>query len=187
MEALEAYYRSFAGLPQMAQEIGAERAAERLAEQVAETIGEFALTERVRAIRKKHNLLQEDALTAFWILQVYYWDNFVRRRPVFGRAARFLASLMGLKYPKPVEEAPDEVVVESPWGVECPIVRGFDGNLEKARPLCEACLRHNVIIEPDQFALLKTASPTLRLELCSFRESPDQNCTYALVSSQPSP
>ena len=187
METLEAYYRSFADLPQMAQEIGAEEAAKRLAEQVAETIGEVAFAERVRAIRKKHDLVQEDALTAFWILQVYYWDNFVRRRPIFGRAARFLASLMKLKYPKPVEEAPDEVIVESPWGVDCPIVRGFDGNLEKARPLCDACLRHNVIIEPDQFALLKTAAPTLRLELRSFRESPEQNCTYALVSVQSTP
>ncbi len=185
MDRLTEYYKLFGALPQMADEVGAENAAKRLAGQVAGMADSSALEERVGAIRKKHDLAQQDARTAFWILQAYYWDNFVRRRPIFGRIARFLASIMGLKYPKPVHVTEDEVIVESPWGVDCPIVRGFDGDLEKARPLCQACFRHEVIIEPDQIALLHIASPTLRLELREFRESPGQNCTYALVSGPP--
>lgn len=185
MDRLMEYYKLFGALPQVAEEVGAESAAQRLAEQVADMADSSVLEERVRAIRKKHGLAQQDARTAFWILQVYYWDNFVRRRPLFGRIARFLASIMNLKYPKPVQVAPDEVVIESPWGAGCPIVRGFDGDLEKARPLCEACFQYKVIIEPDQIALLQVASPTLRLELREFRESPGQNCTYALVSEPP--
>ncbi len=184
MENLKEYYKAFAALPQVAEEVGAEEAAGQLAERVAGMVDDDVLEERVRAIRQKHGLMQEDARTAFWILQVYYWDNFVRRRPIFGRIARTLASIMRLKYPKPVVETPDEVIVESPWGVDCPIVRGFGGDLEKARPLCEACFRHKVVIEPDQLALMQKASPTLRLELREFRESPEQNCTYALVSRQ---
>ena len=128
-------------------------------------------------------MINEDARTAFWILQEYYWNNYTRRKPIAGRVARFLAALMRYKYPRPVLETPDEVIIHSPWGAACPIVRGFAGDLEKCRPVCEACFRHDVIMEPDQIALLKTAAPTLRLELRKFRESPEQNCEYALITS----
>jgi len=182
MENLREYYRQFANLPNLAGEVGAEEAAKRLAEQTQGMADADVLARRVQAIREKHNLTQEDARTAYWILQVYYWENYARRRPIVGRFARFLAALMRLKYPKPVLQTPSEVIIESPWGAACPIVQGFAGDLEKCRPLCEACFCRGVIMEPDQFALLKVASPALRLELHKFREAPDKNCEYALVS-----
>jgi len=182
MENLRNYYRSFAALPGLAEEIGAEEAAKRLAAQSQSLADTGALSRRVQAIRKKHNLTLEDARTAYWILQVYYWENYAQRRPIVGRIARFLAAMMRLKYPKPVLQTPNEVIVESPWGTACPIVSGFAGDLDKCRPLCEACFGHDVIIEPDQLALLRIASPTLRLELRKFRETADKNCEYSLVS-----
>jgi hypothetical protein len=182
MESVRDYFRSFAALPKLAGQIGDEEAAKRLAEQARGLADPGALAAQVQAIRKKHRLTGEDARSAFWILQEYHWNNYARRSPVMGRAARFFAALMRYKYPKPVLETPDEVIVQSPWGVACPIVRGFDGDLEKCRLVCEACFRHDVIMEPDQIALLKVASPTLRLELRKFREDPEQSCEYALVT-----
>ena len=183
MEALRKYLRSFSNLPDVVAQVGADEAARRLAEQSQDLVNANALTAQVQAIRKKHHLTGEDARTAFWILQEYYWNNYARRKPIAGRFARFLAALMRYKYPRPVLETPDEVIVHSPWGVACPIVRGFAGDLEKCRPVCEACFRHDVIMEPDQIALLKAAAPTLRMELKKFRENPEQNCEYALITS----
>jgi hypothetical protein len=183
MEALREYFRSFGNLPEAAGQLGAEEAANRLAEQSQSLVDNHALTAQVQAIRRKHHLAGEDARAAFWILQEYYWNNYARRKPIAGRVARFLAALMRYKYPRPVLETPDQVIIHSPWGAACPIVRGFAGDLEKCRPVCEACFRHDVILEPDQIALLKIAAPTLRLELKKFRESPEQNCEYALITS----
>jgi hypothetical protein len=182
MENLREYFRSFGSLHELAGQVGAEEAAKRLAEQSQALADHATLAAQVQAIRKKHKLTGEDARTAFWILQEYYWNNYRRRRPIMGRIGYFVAAMLRYKYPKPLLETTDELIVSSPWGVACPIVRGFAGDLEKCRPLCEACIRHNVIIEPDQIALLKIAAPTLRLELRKFREEPEQGCEYTLIT-----
>ena len=182
MEGLREYFRSFGNLAELAGHAGADEAAKRLAEQSLGLADPDRLAAQVEAIRKKHKLTGEDARTAFWILQEYYWNNYTRRRPLAGRAARFVAAVLRYKYPKPVIETEHEVIVMSPWGAACPIVRGFAGDLEKCRPLCEACFRRDVIFEPDQIALLKIAAPTLRLELRKFREEPEQNCEYTLIT-----
>lgn len=182
MQDLRDYFRAFAALPDAARQLGAEQAAARLAEQAQPLAKPDAAAAFVAKTRTRYHLTRHDAQTAFWILQEYYWTHYIRRRPIAGRIARFIAALMRYKYPKAILETPGEVIVESPWGVTCPIVRGFGGDLAQCRPLCEACFRHEVIIEPDQVALLKSAAPTLRLVLHKFRESPDKNCEYALVS-----
>ncbi len=182
MKDLRDYFRAFAALPDAARQLGAEQAAARLAEQAKPLAKPDAAAAFVAKTRTRYRLTRQDAQTAFWILQEYYWSHYIRRRPVMGRVARFIAALMRYKYPKAILETPGEVIVESPWGINCPIVRGFGGDLAQCRPLCEACFRHDVIIEPDQVALLKAAAPTLRLVLHQFRESPDKHCEYALVS-----
>lgn len=182
MQDLKDYFREFAALPDAARRLSVEQAAARLAEQAQPLAKPDAAAAFVATTRKRFRLTRQDAQTAFWILQEYYWSNYIRRRPLAGRLARFIAAMLRYKYPKAILETPDEVIVESPWGVNCPIVRGFGGDMEQCRPVCEACFRHEVIIEPDQIALLKAAAPTLRLTLHKFRESPDKNCEYALVS-----
>lgn len=182
MEIVQEYYRLFRELPALSEEIGPDEAAKRLAERTRDRIDRQALVEQVQAIRRRHRLAAEDAQTAFWILQVYYWDTFVRQHPIRGRIMRTLASLMRLKYPKPLLQTSNKVVIESPWGVDCPIVVGFNGDLDKCRPLCEACFAHRVIIEPDQLALLEIAAPSLELILSTFRETPDRVCEYTLAT-----
>ncbi len=182
MENLRDYFRAFAALPEAARQVGAEAAAANLAEQARPLADPAAAAAFVERARTRYHLTRQDAQTAFWILQEYYWTHYIRRRPIAGRIARFVAAFLRYKYPKVILETRDEVIVESPWGVACPLVRGFDGDLAQCRSLCEACFRHAVIIEPDQIALLKAAAPSLRLVLHKFRESPDKNCEYALVS-----
>lgn len=182
MQDLRDYFRAFAALPDAARELGPDQAAARLAQEAQPLAKPNAATPFVATARKRFRLTRQDAQTAFWILQEYYWTNYIRRRPIMGRIARFIAAMLRYKYPKAILETRDEVIVESPWGVNCPIVRGFGGDLAQCYPLCEACFRHEIIIEPDQIALLKAAAPTLRLTLHKFRESPDKNCEYALVS-----
>lgn len=182
MQDLRDYFRAFAALPEAARQLGAEQAAAQLAEQAQALAAPDAAAAFVQKTRARFRLTRQDAQTAFWILQEYYWNHYIRRRPIAGRMARFIAALLRYKYPKAILETPDEVIVESPWGVNCPIVRGYGGDLAQSLPLCEACFRHDIIIEPDQIALLKAAAPTLRLALHKFRDSPDKNCEYALVT-----
>jgi hypothetical protein len=182
VETPREYYSLFSELPRLASEVGVEAAAQQLAAATRDKVDDEALVAWVEKVRKKRRIWREDARGAFRILQIYYWDNFIRRRPVFGRIARFLAAQANLKYPKPTLETDDEVYIESPWGVDCPIVRGFEGDLEKCRPLCDACFAEKVIMEPDQVMLLEIASPALEVRLSKFRAKPDENCEYVLVS-----
>ncbi|MDH7489869.1 MAG: hypothetical protein QHH80_10215 [Anaerolineae bacterium] len=182
MQDLRDYFRAFAALPEAARQLGAEQAAARLAQDAQPLANPEAAAAFVEKTRARYHLTRQDAQTAFWILQEYHWSHYIRRRPIRGRIARFVAAFLRYKYPKAILETRDEVIVESPWGVACPLVRGFGGDLEQCRPLCEACFRHDVIIEPDQIALMKAAAPALRLVLHKYRESPDKHCEYALVS-----
>jgi hypothetical protein len=182
VETPREYYSLFKDLPRLASEVGVKEAAKQLAAATRNQVDREAIVAWVEKVRRKRRIWREDARGAFRILQTFYWDNFIRKRPIFGRIARFLAAQANLKYPKPTLETDDEVYIESPWGINCPIVRGFDGDLERCRPLCDACFAEKVIIEPDQWMLLEIAAPTLEIQLSKFREKPDQNCEYVLVS-----
>jgi hypothetical protein len=183
---LHEYYRAFRDLPSKAEEDGAtprdvvHAEATRLADPGIVTWAQA----KVGALRRRHKWMREDAETAYLLLEAYYWDRQIEHNPLRGRVTRLLAKLMKLRYPRLITVEPDQVVLASPWGADCPLVMACKDDLDRCRTFCDACFAQEFILGPDEMAILRASAPTMRLALERYREKPRDVCRYAIVTEE---
>ncbi len=135
-------------------------------------------------LKRRHRIAGRDARAAFRVLEAYYWDGAIRRQPFRGRFKRYLAALLGYRYPDPVVEESDRVVFASPWGQDCPLLAAWGQDVERCRPFCQAHLRAGILFSPLEMMLVEAVGPEVRWEIDEVRSTPEGRCYYAISSEK---
>lgn len=167
-----------------AKERGVEEAVRRAADQLRDQVDREAVGRLVEQLKRRYRIGGEDAQAAFLVLEAFYWEQAIRRQPLRGRLKRWLATLLGYRYPRPVLTLPERVVFAAPGGDTCPIWEACEQDPQRCRPLCEASLEAGILMHPLEMALVDAVGPTVRWEIDEIGSTTERRCYYA-ISSEP--
>jgi hypothetical protein len=165
-----------------AEEEGLSVAVQRVVARFRDTVDAEAVAALAEELRRRYRIRGEDAQAAFRILEAYYWDLAIRRQPIRGRLKRYLASLLGYRYPNPVLLESDRVVFPPPMGADCPLLEACRQDVEKCRSFCQAHLEEGILLNPVEMMLVESAGPRVRWEIDEIRSTPDGQCHYVITS-----
>lgn len=161
-----------------AEVVGVEEAVKSFAARLLEDYRPEEVKHHLESLRAKHQIDGDDAQSAFKAHEAHI----LSRVPFLIRMMWTLSRKVMSGWT--TESSPERVVIRTPSStgrILCPVIRAADGDLEKARPVCEALFRHDAFMEPMSILVAKATSPRIRWELAEYRERSDYPCYYALV------
>ena len=163
---------------------GLKAAVARTAARFRARVDPAEVAQLVADLKRRYRIRGQDAQAALRVLEAYYWDQAIRRRPLRGRLKRYLAALLGYRYPRPIQEEAGRVVFPAPWGQNCPLLAACGQDLDRCRPFCRAHLEAGILFNPLEMMLVEAVGPTVRWEIDEIRSTPDGRCYYAISSEE---